>query len=172
MRRAHLILAILALMPLCSPAPSLGAQPPEVGQAAPALALPDLKGGRQRLEDYRGRLVLVNFWGTWCPPCLEELPALERLHQAMDGRPFTILAVDVNQPGPDVAIYAESLKLTLPVLLDEYSRAAKDWRIKVYPTTFLVDADGVMRRKELGPVDWDSPDIRERIEALMPERKP
>jgi DsbE subfamily thiol:disulfide oxidoreductase len=145
---------------------------PEVGAVAPALELTGLDGKLHSLAEHRGKVVLVNFWGTWCPPCLREMPALERLHKRMAGRPFAILAVDPKQPESDVARYVRALGITFTVLLDPAGETAMDWHIKVYPTTYLVDADGRIRYRSVGPEGWDSAQSLERIEQLMPDRKP
>jgi thiol-disulfide isomerase/thioredoxin len=144
----------------------------EIGDAAPALQLTGLDGRLHSLNEHRSQLVLVNFWGTWCSPCLQEMPALERLHKRMAGRPFAILAVDPNQPEPDVARYLRTLGITFTVLLDPFGKTPKDWRVKVYPTTYLVDASGHLRYRSVGPEDWDSPESLQRIEQSMPDHKP
>jgi thiol-disulfide isomerase/thioredoxin len=145
---------------------------PDVGDAAPALELTGLDGKLDNLHQHRGELVLVNFWGTWCPPCLREMPALERLHRRMSGRPFAVLAVAPKQPKADVARYVQALGITFTVFLDPTGKAATDWHVKVYPTTYLVDAAGRIRYRSIGPAEWDSPENLERVEQFMPGHKP
>ena len=151
---------------------SAHAQPlkPWAGGATPALELAALDGKPQRLEDYRGRVVLVNFWATWCAPCLEEMPSIERLRRSFDARRFTVLAVNVGQ-GPRVAAeFAEKLGLGgFHVLLDREMKVSKAWGARVLPATFIVDPDGKVRYSHFGAIDWSRPDIRALIGKLISE---
>ena len=148
------------------------AQPlkPWAGGATPELELNALDGKPQRLEDHRGRVVLVNFWATWCAPCLEEMPSIERLRRSFDARRFTVLAVNVGQ-GPRVAAeFAEKLGLGgFNVLLDREMKVSKAWGARVLPATFIVDPDGKVRYSHFGAIDWSRPDIRALIGKLISE---
>jgi len=159
----------LVLFALALPA---HAQPlkPWAGGATPALELAGLDGKPQRLEDYRGRVVLVNFWATWCAPCLEEMPSIERLRRSFDARRFSVLAVNVGQ-GPRVAAeFAEKLGLNgFNVLLDREMKVSKAWGARVLPATFIVDPDGKVRYSHFGALDWSRPDIRALIGKLIVE---
>ena len=118
---------------------------------APSVSLNELEADISSQATSAGKRALVNFWGTWCSPRLQEMPALERLHKRMAGRPFAILAVDPKQPEPDVARFVRALGITFTVLLDPTGKTAADWGIKIYPTTYLVDADGRIRYRSVGP---------------------
>ena len=147
------------------------AQPLKTWQGAtPALELDALDGKPQRLEDYRGRVVLVNFWATWCAPCLEEMPSIERLRRSFDARRFSVLAVNVGQ-GPRVAAeFAEKLGLGgFQVLLDREMKVSKAWGARVLPATYIVDPDGKVRYSHFGAIDWSRPDIRALIGKLVSE---
>jgi peroxiredoxin len=137
--------------------------------ATPALELSSLDGQAQRLEDYRGRVLLVNFWATWCAPCLEEMPSIERLRRSLDARRFAVLAVNVGE-GPRVAgDFAKKMDLGFNFLLDRDMRASKAWGARVLPATFIVDPDGKVRYSHYGAIDWSGAEIRKAISALVVE---
>lgn len=134
---------------------------------APALALPDLGEKTHRLEDYRGRVVLVNFWASWCTPCVIEMPGMQRLQNALADKPFTVLAVNVGESRGRVWQFAAQMKLDLTLLLDSESAAAGDWQVEVYPSSFLVDREGRVRYVAVGAREWDSDEMINAIENLM-----
>ncbi len=140
---------------------------PWTGGAAPALELADLEGSVHRLADYRGKAVLVNFWATWCAPCRAEMPSIERLRRAMEGRPFAVLAVNVGESGRVARDFAEKLPVAFTVLLDRDARVSRAWGARVLPATFLIGPDGAIRYSYLGDLDWSSDEVRRRIETLM-----
>ncbi|MDP1897144.1 MAG: TlpA disulfide reductase family protein [Sulfurimicrobium sp.] len=118
---------------------------PWKGGATPPLALQDLKGKTHKLEDYRGKVVMVQFWATWCPPCLKEMPAMQRLDQKMAGKPFVILAVNMGETGKDVSDFVNKMKINFNVLMDEEGNGVGAWKVFVAPSTFLVDPQGNIR---------------------------
>lgn len=117
------------------------------------------------LADYRGQYVLVNFWATWCPPCKEEMPTLQTLHELESGR-LTVLAVNVREGPRRVRRYLQSAGLTLPVLPDPDGEITRAWDMTVFPTTVLIDASGRPRQLVRGAVDWAGPQALDWIEAL------
>ena len=161
--------ASLLTVPVFSTAGEL--QPYEERAEPPALALPDMGGRPHTLDSYRGQVVLVNFWASWCTPCLMEMPSMQRLATALKDRPFRLLAVNVKESSSKVWKFMKLLNVTFTTLLDSEGEAAEAWDVQIYPTSYLIDADGRMRYVAYGPVDWDSDDIIERIEALMPGGK-
>lgn len=127
----------------------------KVGQRAPDITLKDLKGEDIRLSDYRGKMVIVNFWASWCGPCREEMPDLQRIHEEVGDR-VVVLAVNLttSEFGVDrVHKFAEKLGLDFPIVLDVEGDAASDYRIIFTPTTYVVDEEGVIRERVLGQLN-------------------
>jgi len=145
--------------------------PYEERAESPALDLPDLGGRQHDLKAYRRQVVLVNFWASWCPPCLMEMPSMQRLATALRDRPFRLLAVNVKESRSKAWKFIKLLNVTFTTVLDSTGEAAQAWDVQIYPTSYLIDADGRVRYVAYGPVDWDSQDIIQRIEALVPRRK-
>lgn len=137
------------------------------GGATPPLVLQDLNGRTHRLADYRGKVVLVNFWATWCEPCRDEMPSIERLRQSLAGKPFEVLAVNIGEPLGRIERFLEKMPLGFPVLLDRDSGAAKAWKARVVPATFLVGPDGRIRYVHYGELDWSSEPVRKRVAELL-----
>lgn len=162
MIRLTLVLALLISAPA-------GAEvlKPWSGGATPALELDDLKGAKHRLADYRGKVVLINFWATWCVPCREEMPSIERLRASLENRPFAVLAVNLAEPESRIAKFLDAVPLGFPILLDPDAKAARAWQAKMLPATYVVGPDGVIRYRHLGELDWSKPEVRETIVRLM-----
>ena len=134
---------------------------------APALELADLEGKKHRLADYRGSAVLVNFWATWCVPCREEMPSIERLRASLEGRRFVVLAVNLAEPEARIRKFLEAVPVGFPVLLDRDAKVSKAWQARVLPATFIVGPDGAIRYRHIGELDWSKPEVREAILALL-----
>jgi peroxiredoxin len=141
---------------------------PWSGGATPRLDLQDLEGRAHRLEDYRGKVVLVNFWATWCEPCRAEMPAMNQLRASLAGRPFAVLAVNLAESESRIRRFMEQVPLDFTVLLDRDSGAAKAWKARVLPVSFVVDTRGRIRYSALGEIDWTQDGVRKAILALMP----
>ena len=110
----------------------------------------------------------MNFWATWCGPCREEMPSLEQLRAALDGRPFVILGVNVGESARIAGDFAAKMPLGFPLLLDREAKVSKAWGARILPATFIVGPDGVIRYTYLGALDWASPPVRGAIEKLLP----
>ncbi|MBI4409843.1 MAG: TlpA family protein disulfide reductase [Gemmatimonadetes bacterium] len=147
------------------------------GDVAPPFAAPALTGDTVRLEDLRGRVVLLNVWATWCAPCRWEMPALERLSAELAPQGLAVLAVSVDaplggvdalgNPGGDVRAFVAELGLTFTVLLDPRAQIQRRYGVTGLPTTFLIGRDGRVVRKVFGPARWDEPPHSADIRALL-----
>lgn len=111
--------------------------------------------------------MLVNFWATWCVPCREEMPSLERLRASLEGRRFVVLAVNLAEPETRIRRFLESVPVGFPILLDREAGAAKTWQAKVLPATYIVGPDGAIRYRHFGELDWSKPEVRDAILALL-----
>jgi thiol-disulfide isomerase/thioredoxin len=134
---------------------------------APAFTLEDLKGQRHRLEDYRGKVIVVNFWATWCPPCIAELPSMQRLAERMADEPFEILAVNVQESPFRVWNFMKVVDVRLTVLLDEKRKTFEAWGGRIFPTSYLLDEAGNIRYVAYGPLEWDSEEVLARLDELL-----
>ena len=162
MRLALALLAALAL-----PAWGQGLKS-WTGGPTPALELTDVDGKVHKLSDYRGKAVLVNFWATWCAPCREEMPSIEALRVAMQGKPFVVLAVNVGESARTARGFAATMTLGLPLLLDRDTKVTKAWSARILPASFVVGPDGRIRYSYFGALDWASADVRAAIMRLVP----
>ena len=145
-----------------------GLQPYTGNPLPPPLQLLDLDGRTQDLAQLRGRVVLVNFWASWCPPCVREMPSMQRLKEKLAGRPFTILAVNMAEPDKDVRAFLAKMNVDFPVPMDRDGAVLKRWKVFVFPTSFVLDVEGNIRLGVFGEVEWDSPEVMEKIVALLP----
>ena len=131
--------------------------PVEEGSAAPDFTLPLMNGGEVNLSDYRGKVVLLNIWATWCNPCREEMPSMQQFYQNMKGKPFEILAASIDTRGStDVDPFVKQLGLTFPILLDSDKKVNNLYQATGVPETFIIDKNGIVRDHTLGPVNWTS----------------
>ncbi|HRH81607.1 MAG TPA: TlpA disulfide reductase family protein [Thiobacillaceae bacterium] len=140
--------------------------------AAPALKLPDLDGRVHDLADLRGRVVVVNFWATWCPPCRREMPSLERLRQRLADKGLAVIAVDVGEDADTVFSFTGQLEPapSFPLLLDRDSAAMQRWKVKGLPTTFVVDAQGRVVRRAVGGREFDHEALLGQLMEFLPGR--
>ncbi len=148
---------------------------PIVGQSAPAFTFPLLAGGTASLADYRGKLVLVNIWATWCPPCIDEMPDLQNLYTQMKtkGAPFEILGVSIDALGADpVRKWVDRFGITFPILLDPRGSIKKLYRTTGVPETFVIDPKGILVRKFIGPRKWDGPEMFNYLKSILNASKP
>ena len=141
---------------------------PYRGGATPPLVLHDLNGKLHDLQDYRGRVVLINFWATWCPPCRAEMPSMRRLNEKLAGRPFTILTVDMAETPQEVSAFLTEVNLDFTVLMDRDGKALKQWKVFAFPTSFLVDPEGKIRYAVFGTTEWDEAEAVAKVNELLP----
>ena len=138
-----------------------------VASPAPELKAHDLTGASKTLTDYRGKVVVLNFWATWCPPCQREMPSLERLRMQMKGRPLEIVAVSSAETPEEVNAYLAKMKLGFPILLDTDSSNTRRWKVFALPTTFVLDTEGQVRHVLTGPTEWDQGEALAVVESVM-----
>ena len=160
--------AILILTCLFLPLSVFGTQlEPYTGDTSTEFVLTDTKGHTQSLSDYRGKVVLVNFWASWCPPCIYEMPELKKLKERFANRPFEILTVNVGEKKYKVRKFTKLINLDLPVLLDTDSNTYNKWGVKTLPTSFLIGSDGQIRYKVRGNPGWDNEETLAIIEKII-----
>jgi thiol-disulfide isomerase/thioredoxin len=147
------------------------------GSEAPSFTANTLGGEPRSLEDFGDKVILLNIWATWCPPCIEEMPSMQRLYEALQGEPFEIVAVSVDaslgQPdqdgyiGGDVGEFVRSFGLTFPILHDPQGLIRRTYRTTAVPESFLIRRDGIVHRKVSGGTEWDTPAWIAEIRRLM-----
>ncbi len=140
---------------------------------APELKLHDIDGKRHDLAALRGKVVLVNFWATWCPPCRREMPSMQRLYQSLPRDAFEILAVNVGEDDGTVFAFTGTLDPSpaFPLLLDRDSEALRKWPAKGLPTSFVIDKQGRMALRAVGGREFDSPAVAAQFKALIDEKR-
>jgi thiol-disulfide isomerase/thioredoxin len=136
----------------------------------PPLTLKDLDGRERSLPEYRGRVLLVNFWATWCEPCRDEMPSMRRLRDRLGGQPFDVLAVNYGESPSRVREFLAKEGLDLTVLVDPGQKAARAWRVRILPSSFLIGADGRARYSVLGELDWAREETVVMVRSILPGR--
>ncbi|HEU5091153.1 MAG TPA: TlpA disulfide reductase family protein [Nitrospira sp.] len=180
LHRAALVFTFMTVGALCA-APFSDAESPQpkkrpgsergfvqVGDEAPNFTLRDLTGNVMSLSQLRGKVVLLNFWATWCGPCRVEMPAMEQLYRTLPRKEFEILAVSTDPQGAVVTRpFQREMGFTFPILHDSEYRVGLAYGARTIPITFMVDRRGIVRQKIFGARDWDSPEARDLIHELM-----
>jgi peroxiredoxin len=147
------------------------APPLEIGRAAPAFELPAIAGGPTvSLAALRGKPVLLNFWATWCKPCEDEMPAMQRLYEALHDAGFELVAVSVDTGEKEVVEFRDRLGLTFPIVHDPDRRISSKYHALRFPESWLVGPDGTLVARFIGPRDWDAAEYADRIRQLLPTR--
>ena len=136
---------------------------------APALKARDMSGASKTLADYRGKVVVLNFWASWCPPCLREMPSMERLRVKMKGQPLEIVALASAEGPDDVKAFLSKMQLGFPILLDADGSNTQRWKVFALPTSFLLDRQGRVRYVLTGPTEWDEGEALKIIETMLAE---
>jgi cytochrome c biogenesis protein CcmG/thiol:disulfide interchange protein DsbE len=140
---------------------------PAVGHPAPDFTLTTAAGETFKLSELRGIPVVLNFWATWCPPCRDEMPSMERLHKLLGGRDLEIVAVDLQEPKDTVQKFVKDNSLTFTVLLDARGAVGGAWGAQSIPTTYLIDRKGRILARSVGGRQWDSADMVALFEAVL-----
>jgi peroxiredoxin len=168
-RRAALLLCCLA--PALWPAPGVADSGEPLaawtGGELPALTLTDVGGAPFDWQQYRGKVLVVNFWATWCEPCRAEMPSLQRLRTALRGQPFEVLGISVGDARASVERFVARLEIDFPIALDADKSQIKRWRVGVLPTTFIVDQRGQIRFRHVGGRDWDDETVIRAVTGLL-----
>ena len=128
-----------------------------------------LNDEKYKLDDYIGKVVLVNFWASWCPPCVHEMPSMSRLTASLKNKPFTILAINLGEPKEDIIKFAKKHNIEFPILLDPPKKQAKLWKVFAFPTSYILDKKGKIRYSIAGGFDWDTNEVRKIITQLINE---
>lgn len=153
-------------------------KPIMAGVEAPGWSASTLEGEPVSRDDYEGKVVLLNIWATWCPPCREEMPSMQRLYETIDDPDFEVVAISVDadapgllgymgRPGGDVEEFVQEYGLTFDVLLDPSGGSGDAYRVVALPETFLIGRDGIIYRKVAGGTLWDAPQYQELVRRLL-----
>ena len=141
------------------------------GDQAPEFRLSTVDGKQISLSDFRGKIVMVHFWATWCPPCVEEIPTLERVYRSFLGKDFELLAVNVDEGGAEaVTSFMQRNRLTLHVLLNPGGSVAKSYGTFKLPETYILDRNGIVRYKVIGPANWSVPENLKAIGNMIDQQ--
>ena len=144
-----------------------GLQAVDEPQSAADFQLPGLDGQQLRLYDQRGKVVLLNFWATWCPPCLHEMPLMDQLYQALQQRPFVMWAVAMKEDRDKVAPFMDTHHFQFTTLLDRDGAVSARYKLRGLPTTYLIDCRGNAVGWSVGPQEWTSEAVRTLLTALL-----
>jgi cytochrome c biogenesis protein CcmG, thiol:disulfide interchange protein DsbE len=132
-----------------------------------------VNGSTLKLSDLKGKVVLLNFWATWCPPCREEIPSMMKLNSVMSGKPFQMVAISIDEGGkPAIESFFKESGFSLPTYLDESGASAKTYGITGVPESFIIDKQGVLVKKIIGGFAWDSPEAISFLEGLTKQGAP
>ena len=144
-------------------------EPLTVGKIAPDFELPDLVEKDVRLSDFRGKVVFLNFWATWCKPCREEMPSMEVLYKNFEQDGLVVLAISIDRvtTKKDIPPFVKSLNLSFPILIDSWGQTDKRYKLMGVPETYIIDQQGVLREKVIGPRDWTILDNLQTITGLL-----
>lgn len=145
---------------------------PEIGKLAPSFELADVNGEKVALSDYRGKVILIHFWATFCGPCKAEMPSLNNLFLAFNNDGLTVLAISVDPSEKHIRSFLKDKAVAFPVLMDKEQEVYFDqYGVLGLPTSFLIDRQGIIREKIRGERVWDAPDMKEKIEMLLTKKK-
>ena len=137
------------------------------GDAPPPLVLKDPSGKEHDLAQYKGKVVLLNFWATWCEPCRAEMPSMESLRQRYADAPFVVLAVNVDEPEQRIRAFLQRMPLAFQILLDPGMKATRAWNARILPASFLIGRDGRIRYSARGDVNWTSDPVTRVVSELL-----
>lgn len=142
-----------------------GSRPPRIGTTPPDFSVQD-SDRRITLNELHGKVVVLNFWATWCPPCVEEMPSLVQMQQRLKDKGITVLAVSVDVDEDAYHKFLKDYKVNLLTVRDPSHKSSDLYGTFKYPETYIIDRNGTLRRKFIGPVDWTTPEILEYLTKL------
>jgi len=142
-----------------------GSRPPHIGNPAPTFTVQD-SDRKVSLDELRGKIVVLNFWATWCPPCVDEMPSLVQMQQKMRGKGVEVLAISVDADQAAYQNFLKSYKVDLLTVRDPAQKSNNLYGTFKFPETYIIDRQGVLRRKFIGPIDWGQPEIMEYLAKL------
>jgi cytochrome c biogenesis protein CcmG/thiol:disulfide interchange protein DsbE len=142
-----------------------GTRPAHIGTTAPAFTVQD-SDRKVSLEDFRGRVVVLNFWATWCPPCIEEMPSLVQMQQRMKGKGVEVVAVSVDADQSSYQNFLKAHNIDLLTVRDPDQKSNNLYGTFKFPETYIIDRQGVLRRKFIGAIDWGTPEITDYLNKL------
>ena len=160
-RRIFFLLGLSLLLTGCYS----GSRPPRINSEAPDFIVQD-SDRKVELRDYRGKIVVLNFWATWCPPCVEEMPSLVQLQQRFKAKGVTVLAVSVDADGDAYHRFLTDHKIDFLTVRDADQKSNNLYGTFKFPETYIIDRNGIVRRKFIGPVDWNQPEIVDYLNKL------
>lgn len=166
MKRLLAVCFLVCLVPALVHADGSALHPFDDRPAAPALTLENLNGDRVDLAALRGKVVVLNFWATWCAPCIREMPALQKLSESLSTSGIVVFAVNTGQKAENVRKFLDRYSIDLPILLDRDEAVKKAWAVRVMPTTYIVDPDGRVVYGAIGERDWAGTGIRDILVSL------
>jgi thiol-disulfide isomerase/thioredoxin len=169
------VLAAAAWFGLLQPArTSPSASVAQVGAPAPPVALPVVGGGTSDLSGDRGKVVLLNFWATWCEPCKSEMPGLQQLADELHDQPFRLYSIDLQEDAAQIQAFEQQYGLDLYAVMDEDGNATREYGVRALPSTFLIDQNGVVKLQRLGPLasggpetTWSEPWLADQVRAML-----
>lgn len=135
---------------------------------APAFDLKDAQNRPQRLADYLGKPIILNFWATWCPPCREEMPSMQRAHEALSKEGIAVIGINVGDDAEAIGNFLDEVQVDFPLPMDPDYKVAQSYPLKGLPTTYVIDPKGRLVYAALGERAWDDPKLMDRIRALKP----
>ena len=133
---------------------------------APDFALQDTAGKLHRLSDYRGKPVIINFWTTWCPPCREELPSMNRAWHQLEQEGIAMLAINMGEDEDKIFIFSADYPTDFPILMDQAGEVIEQWPVKGLPTTYVIAPDGTIAYRAIGSREWDDEGLLDKVRAL------
>lgn len=142
---------------------------PFKGQFQPyPINLRDANGKLYKRESYSGQITIVNFWATWCPPCVREIPSLNRLREKMQGTPFELVSINFAESPQTISEFLKQVDVEFPVLLDETGKVSANWHVVAFPSTFIIGPDGNIHYGVNAGIEWDNPDVINTLRKLLP----